>query len=215
MEKLIKNKRFLWAAAAVVLFIYNAPSCRTLIPYPGHGQRAPARSSRLQPAAPARAVATAPAAAATAAGKTSAVNPPTISVADAALFANFFGDWLGRSALPRHRMCTLKFELRENHEPERPFAGYSNLVCTPFWPYQPGRARMDSAAILTASQSPMSAILSGTPKNGSIQFHVDKTLGSNCPMTALTLTPFGAKQIAVEWEDTFCGGGQMVLTRTR
>jgi hypothetical protein len=62
---------------------------------------------------------------------------------------------------------------------------------------------------------PMSAILTGAPRNGSIEFHVDKSLGDNCPMTALTLMPFGVRQIAIQWEDTFCGGGYMVLTKVR
>ena len=129
-------------------------------------------------------------------------------------FANFYGNWSGRTALPRHRLCTLTFELRESHAADRPYAGYSSLTCTPFWPFEPGRHKPDPATVFMALK-PMSAILSGAPEGGSILFHVDKTLGDNCPMTGLTLTPFGIKQIAVQWEDTLCGGGYMVLSKVR
>jgi len=220
MDNTHKHRRFIWLAAIAVAMYFFAPqligiALQLMFSRPqALVHSAPVLKTGNPPKA-LKAPGPKPAAAVTTPGTAPAANAANVSVADAALFANFSGDWQGRAALPRHRMCTLKFELRENYEPEHPYAGYSNLVCTPFWPYGPGRARMDGAAILTASQSPMSAILSGTPRNGSIQFHVEKTLGSNCPMTALTLTPFGAKQIAVEWEDTFCGGGQMILTRTR
>src|SRR5664280_2046677 len=84
----------------------------------------------------------------------------------------------------------------------------------PSGPLSPDGTSPDPATVFMALK-PMSAILSGAPEDGSILFRVDKTLGDNCPMTGLTLTPFGIKQIAVQWEDTFCGGGYMVLSKVR
>src|ERR1035437_419360 len=52
MEKLIKNRHFLWIAGAVLFAIYNAPSCRTLIPYRQNHPHAP-MASKAGPGTPA------------------------------------------------------------------------------------------------------------------------------------------------------------------
>ena len=218
MEKLIKNRHFLWIAGAVLFVIYNAPSCRTLIPYPQSHPHVPVPAKAV-PATPAGVTVPPTQVTASAAPAPPSVSAAgqsaTTSAADANVsFANFYGNWQGRTALPRHRLCTLTFELRESHAADRPYAGYSSLTCTPFWPFEPGRHKPDPATVFMALK-PMSAILSGAPEGGSILFRVDKTLGDNCPMTGLTLTPFGIKQIAVQWEDTLCGGGYMVLSKVR
>jgi hypothetical protein len=41
-----------------------------------------------------------------------------------------------------------------------------------------------------------------------------KTLGYRCRPTSLTLTQF-SKQLAAEWQDASCGGGQMLLTKAK
>jgi hypothetical protein len=62
---------------------------------------------------------------------------------------------------------------------------------------------------------PDSAILSGKVENGSIRFHVDRTIGKDingCAIASLTLTPFGPNQLAAEWQDGgTCHGGHVIL----
>lgn len=219
MEKLIKHKHFLWVTAAVILILYNAPSCRTAIPYRGYNK--PSAFVPAKAATPPAAVATAKSPQ-TAAGGAPASPSPSPSIpntepeGDTSIsFVPYFGEWQGHSALPQHRMCTLHFELQGSNVVERPYAGYSTLTCTPVWPFDPPHRRTDAAYRLMAAQSPMSAILTGAVQKDAIRFHVDKTLNKNCPMTAMTLMPFGVKQIAVQWEDEFCGGGYMVLSKLR
>jgi hypothetical protein len=61
---------------------------------------------------------------------------------------------------------------------------------------------------------PVSSILTRTVTNGILQFHLDKTLGDRCPPASFTLTPFST-QVAAEWQDASCGGGQMLLTKAK
>ena len=220
MEKLIKHKHFLWATAAVILILYNAPSCRTVVPYrqsPQPSALAPAKKAApAAPALPPKSLQAGASSSASAAAPASPASAAADNSADAAVsFVPYFGEWQGHSALPQHRLCTMHFELRGSNVVERPYAGYSTLTCTPVWPFDPPHRRTDAAYRLLAAQSPMSAILTGGVQNGSVKFHVDKTLNKNCPMTALTLMPFGTKQIAVQWDDELCGGGYMVLSKLR
>jgi hypothetical protein len=66
--------------------------------------------------------------------------------------------------------------------------------------------------------SPAAAVLSGAMEDGSIRFHVDKTIGTNsngCGATAFTLTPFGGKQLAAQWQEAGCQGGYVILQKAR
>ena len=69
--------------------------------------------------------------------------------------------------------------------------------------------------------SPLSATLTGTAVNGSIQFSVDRVIGrtvSGCAFTSFTVTPFGEDQVIAEWKEGDCPeppqGGQILLRRT-
>lgn len=68
---------------------------------------------------------------------------------------------------------------------------------------------------LLRQRSPHSPILTGIPTTSEIIFHVERLIDSDaeCPMTALTAAPFGVAQLAVEWKNGTCPGGQMLLTR--
>jgi hypothetical protein len=74
------------------------------------------------------------------------------------------------------------------------------------------------AAATLNRMSPAGAVLSGAMENGSIRFHVDKTVGTNsngCAATSLTLTPFGTNQLAAEWQEGGCEGGHIILQKAR
>jgi hypothetical protein len=125
------------------------------------------------------------------------------------------GNWRGRTAIPGRGICTLSIELYEN-EPAR-FSAFSNLGCSNYAPLMPAQERNPAAAVLNRL-SPATAVLSGRMENGSIRFHVDKTLAANsngCFATAFTLTPFGTNQLAAEWQEAGCQGGHMILQKGR
>jgi hypothetical protein len=118
------------------------------------------------------------------------------------------GAWAG-GGISREQACNLKFEMRPR--PDAKFAGYATLTCLPL--LQP---RTPSQIAIVLQRSPRSAILTGIPGNGEVAFHVEKLIGfgEECPMSSLTVLPFGATQLAAEWKNGACGaGGQMVLTR--
>jgi hypothetical protein len=115
------------------------------------------------------------------------------------------GYWEGRGYLGT-RVCILKVEIRR--APQDGFSAYTGLTCFPLGmrPSIYGNVRLNPP-------TPVSTIFSGAVADGALQFHADKTIaGGRCPVTALTVTPFGAKQVAADWKDG-CRGGQMVLQR--
>ena len=64
--------------------------------------------------------------------------------------------------------------------------------------------------------APVSTILSGAAADRSILFYADKAIDAaktGCAITSLSVQPFGAKQVAVDWQDGACHGGQMILQR--
>jgi hypothetical protein len=64
--------------------------------------------------------------------------------------------------------------------------------------------------------NPNAAVLTGTVKDSAIHFRADKDIGGDirgCTVTSFTLTPFGAYQLAAEWEAGKCQGGNMLLWR--
>ena len=108
------------------------------------------------------------------------------------------GIWEGKTAIDNRGLCGLKFELRQGQD--RKFAAFSTLTC------QGGRGFSD----------PETAILSGAAEKGLFQFRVDKVVGGNgCAPSSFTLTPFGSTQMAAEWKETTCTGGQALMTRTK
>ena len=126
------------------------------------------------------------------------------------------GKWQGSAPLqPNGGICNLQLEVRENQE-KGGYAGYSMMTCPLSMAdvMMPVRNRASQAAAMRAirkAQTPMSAILAGTADDDSIQFRVDKNLGSDCAMTVL---PFGTDQIAAEFKgDPSCQGAHMVLRR--
>jgi hypothetical protein len=125
------------------------------------------------------------------------------------------GIWQGKTAIMGRGLCTLRLELREN-EPSH-FSGFSSLACANFAPLMSQQDRNAAAALLNRMNA-ATAILSGTMDNGSIKFHVDKTIGANsngCAATSFTLTPFCANQLAAEWQEDKCQGGHIILQKAK
>jgi hypothetical protein len=126
------------------------------------------------------------------------------------------GIWQGKTAITGRGLCTLRVELHEN-APGR-FLGYSSLACANFAPLMAPQDRGNTAAAVLNRMNPAEAILSGAMENGSIRFHVDKTIGASsngCAATSLTLTPFGSNQLAAEWQEGGCEGGHVILQKAR
>jgi len=127
--------------------------------------------------------------------------------------SNFSGIWQGQSALSGRGLCTLRLELREPPGAVGRYAGYSTLSCLSV------PALMSRALSVFGKgnrMNPTAMILSGTAQDGSIRFHVVQTIGADalgCITTSFTVTPFGTNQIAVQWQEWSCEGGEMLLAR--
>src|SRR5450755_2288898 len=109
------------------------------------------------------------------------------------------GYWQGRGYLANRGMCILKIELRP--APHNQFSAYSSLMCVPL-----GQRTMYQNPWLKPP-TPISTILSGAAAGGSILFYADKAIdaGKNgCGMGMLSVTPFGLRQVAVDWQDGAC-----------
>jgi hypothetical protein len=160
---------------------------------------------KAQKDAAARASAAAKAAASgTAGGTVIASHPPAVVLT---ALSNLSGTWKGQGALSGRGVCTLKLELREGQAPSS-YSGYSTLSCVN--PSVRGRANPASR------MNPAAAVLTGVPESGSIRFHVDKTIeadANGCAATSFTATPFGTNQIAVQWQEGSCQGGQILLSK--
>src|ERR1022692_296191 len=130
--------------------------------------------------------------------------------------ANLSGIWRGKTAIAGRGICALRFELSEKELGH--FAGYSSLACANFAPLMSPQDRGNIAAAVLNKLNPADAILSGAMENGSIRFHVDKTIGTNsngCAATSFTVTPFGSNQLAAEWQEGGCQGDHVILQKAR
>jgi len=133
-------------------------------------------------------------------------------------FAKLSGIWRGRTAIDGRGVCDLKFELRERPDEPGHFSGYSTMTCNGAGQLMP-RNRLNARTRTLNVMDPESAIFSGAIEKGSIEFRLDKTIGTDsdgCAPTTFSLTPFGAGQLAAEWrEGGSCGGGRLILRRAR
>lgn len=162
--------------------------------------------AKAQKGAAARAAASAKAAASgTAGGPAIVSHPPAVVLTT---LSNLSGTWRGQGVLSGRGVCTLKLELREGQAPSS-YSGYSTLSCV----NASARGRANPASRM----NPAASILTGVPQSGSIRFHVDKTIGADangCTATSFTATPFGTNQIAVQWQEGSCQGGQILLGKS-
>lgn len=204
-----RNFFLLCAAVAVVYYVAHTIETYALQAafYREQASRAAQQRDKALAQAKAQKEAAARASAATkaiASGTTVVTRPPAVVLTS---LANLSGTWKGQGALSGRGVCTLKLELREGQAPGG-YSGYSTLSCVT--PSVRGRAKSASRV------NPAAAVLTGVPENGSIRFRVDKTIeadANGCAATSFTATPFGTNQIAVQWQEGSCQGGQVLLSK--
>jgi hypothetical protein len=142
--------------------------------------------------------------------------PATAQDADAPeVFDKLSGIWQGAALLPIG-MCNMKLELRRKDGDAAHFAAFPVLACMPAATRLAPPASQAAQQEVWAALTPASAVLTGAPANGSLQFTVDKVVGktlAGCEITGLTVTPFGRDMIAVQWQEGTCQGGQVLLRR--
>ena len=145
---------------------------------------------------------------------TASTTPGAPSPASAS-FDNFTGIWTGNGTIAGGGFCAVRFELRDNHDTAASFAGFTSLNCLPIAPKE---GRINVPLMMLSKISPASAILTGTVADGTLRLHVTKAIGKDangCAMTSLIATPFGAAQLAVEWQSGTCPTGQAMLQKAR
>jgi hypothetical protein len=231
MSNFIASRKFAWGAGIVLTAWYFGPSIvHSFIPAP-HApvlQQKMAKPSPGIPAAPSIPVSTAavPLAVGISASAPAPVapSPPAAAAGDPAM-ARFLGNFAGAIALKRGN-CSLSLAVRDSHDKDHPFAGFSSLSCAPtmFEMLDKGAAHARTPAgmvdYMTKQMNPTTAILEGSLVNGSLQFKAKENfavteVSNGCAMSSLTLTPF-AEQMQVDWKESqegLCQGGQVVLTR--
>jgi hypothetical protein len=198
----LNQKKFLWIAGIALAIFYFAP---TFI----NSYRRAAYIRQMEAARLAKAQA---------AQKSSPLPASTVPVIPTQ-FESLIGVWQG--AGPQGQVgCNLRLELRRSFTDPGHFTGFPVLACTPivspFERHSPAQVQ----STITAAFTPMTAVLTGTPQNGTIQFTVDRVIGktpNGCAMTSFTLTPYGNDLIAAEWNDGLCSSGdqhgQLLLKR--
>jgi hypothetical protein len=233
METLIKNRKFMWVAAAILATIYFAPSLINSVRLAViHRQIADAATKAAKPspsigasipggtAAPVGGQAADPAMPGTPASQ--ALSP----VANDPSLSKFVGTWENRLAIPNRGTCNLKIEIKNSADEKYPLSGYSTLSCMPSMLDLMARNHAtkptpaEAIAAMTNQMNPTSAILKGNVQNGSAQFVAVKNIGvdeikDGCPMVSITVTPF-AEQVAAEWKESqqgTCQGGQMLMRK--
>ena len=133
-----------------------------------------------------------------------APTPPDPRIVASKQFDPLIGSWQNTQPVPGWGACTMKFELRRKPDQPGAFLGYPTLACIPAQP----RSAIIHGVVL---RSPLAAILTGTPQDGSLVFTLDKTVTTEingCIFTAFSITPFGKDQIAMQWQEGQCAEGQ-------
>ena len=127
------------------------------------------------------------------------------------------GVWAGGAALEGKGLCELRVELRDKQGASGQFTGYWSLACRGYRPLvNADRSKLGAGWINRSN--PEAAIFTGALQDGALQFKLDKVMATDsegCAPTSLTITPFGAGQLASEWQEGTCPGGHMMLHKVR
>jgi hypothetical protein len=199
-----KQKKFFWIAGIVLAVVYFSP---TFI----NSYRRAAYIRQIEAARIAKAQAIQKPSPLPASGSAPGTESPAAPIAPAS-FDNLLGVWQGVAPLPSRGMCNLKLELRRGLQLGT-YSGFPVLVCIPVTQpvIRPGNPNQ-----FLAQMNPAAAVLTGTVKDGGIDFHVDRIISkgaSDCELTSFNVTPFGSDQIAAQWKESNCSGGQILLKR--
>lgn len=206
-----KQKKLIWIAGIAVAAYYFAPTFINTA-----RQQAMIRVQQEARLAKAQA-AKSPLPASGAAGTTAGASAVSALPPD---YERIFGVWQGAGPQPGLGMCNLRLELRKDLADPSRVSGFPVLACAPVMsPFsRPSAAQTQN--IVTSAMSPMSAVLTGTVHESSVQFSVDKVMGNapgGCSLTSFTVTPFGVDLISAEWHEGTCQGGdqhgQILLKR--
>jgi hypothetical protein len=135
-------------------------------------------------------------------------------------YERIFGVWQGAGPQPGLGMCNLRLELRKDLADPSRVSGFPVLACAPVMSPFSRPTAAQTQNIVTSAMSPMSAVLTGTVQENSVQFSVDKVMGNapgGCSLTSFTVTPFGVDLISAEWHEATCQSGdqhgQILLKR--
>jgi len=202
-----KQKKLLWIAVAVFAVIHFFPRAAYLARQAVQAhQQGPQKPPAGHPAGP-----------------SPSLIPPGSPIAEFdPQFVKFRGDWMGTGMIPNRGICRMGFELRLNQEPDKHnwFLGYSRLSCGPSLPFngKPMNQQSHTESVLN-QLTPVNTILDGQPKDGSVHFavreQIGQPVGENCPITGMTITPFG-EQIAIAWQQSGgCLGGNLLMQRVQ
>ena len=134
-------------------------------------------------------------------------------------FRHLSGDLGGKSgAFEGKGICDLRFELRETSDEPGHFTGDSALTCRAYAPLVSQRPQQARPPHRSTASTRKPRYFSGTVEKGSFAIQADKVVGtdsSGCAPTSFSLTPFGAGQLASEWQEGTCAGGHMMLHKAR
>ncbi len=138
--------------------------------------------------------------------------PPPKPLSTNQVYGNYLnGKWLGYAPVENRGTCGMILQINNLLNPGQLY-GAVNVGCIGAPHYS--LSRPDPNAIAN-SRVPTSATMTAPITPGTMQFHVDKSIGGNCTLTSFSLTPFGINnQMAAEWKDS-CGTGQLILTKSR
>ena len=217
-----QQRKLFWIVAAILVAAYFAPSVITVVlqvtdristpSAPAYHKPSPAPRPAV-PAPPPVFNSTTPDTQPQAGGTSSSpIAPGPVAPTP---FDKLTGVWTGNGTVAGGGFCAMRFELRDNHDAAGSFAGFTSLNCLPIAPKE---GRINVPLMMLSKISPASAILTGTAADGMLRLHVTKAIGKDangCAMTSLIATPFGAAQLAVEWQSGTCPTGQAMLQKAR
>jgi hypothetical protein len=206
-----KQKKLIWIAGIAVAAYYFAPTFINTA-----RQQAMIRAQQEARLAKAQA-AKSPLPASGATGSIAGASAVPALPAD---YERVFGVWQGAGPQPGLGMCNLRLELRKDAADASRVSGFPVLACAPILsPFSRPSAAQTQNTVMSA-MSPMSAVLTGTFQETSVQFTVDKVMGNapgGCSLTSFTVTPFGVDLISAEWHEGGCKSGdqrgQILLKR--
>jgi hypothetical protein len=200
-----KQKKALWITAAVLAAIHFAPHILFFVRQAVFAPHAPAytKPSPMRPMAQP-------------AGQSASLATPAPPVIPNA--SRFLGVWTGSQLLPSQDTCKERLEVRMSEDKPGFFSGSETRACTPALFALPGRVSQQKMSGVIRQMEPVSAELTGSMENGAITFHVDKVIGipwDGCTLTGYSISSFGSQQIAAQWQEGTCPGGQLVLMRAQ
>ena len=125
------------------------------------------------------------------------------------------GRWMSAStALPKRGMCNLWLEIARKLDEPGKYTGAATLSCYPN-PFMNGNKPDLQPSNLFTRLNALSAEMTGEWEKDAIAFRLDKVLNDGgCPWTAFSVSRFGSQFLSAQFQDG-CGGGSMVVARTR